>query len=309
MMKHEKYVDEVIRLKQKRKAVLLAHNYQRPEIQDIADFVGDSLELSLCAAQTEAKTIVFCGVDFMAETAAILNPDKRVLIPDKNAVCPMAAMLPGELVDLYRERHPDARVVLYINTLAEAKARCDAVCTSANSAEIISRMDSEKVLFGPDWNLTQYAKNHTNKTVVSIPKFGFCPVHMLFNAEAISQLKASHPAAEVLAHPECSPEVCAVADFVGSTSKMYRRAVVSKAKEFIIATEVGLLHRLRKERPDVVFIPAYNEAICAHMKLHTLEKLHLSLRDMRFEIKVPPKITALARDAVEFMLGTKETLS
>jgi quinolinate synthase len=308
-MEHEKYTTEIIRLKEKKKAVLLAHNYQRPEIQDIADFVGDSLELSLCAAQTEAETIVFCGVDFMAETAAILNPEKRVLIPDKNAVCPMAAMLPSELVDLYRERYPDARVVLYINTLAEAKARCDAVCTSANSAEIINRMDSETVLFGPDWNLTQYAKSHTNKTVVPIPKFGFCPVHMLFNPETISQLKESHPAAEILAHPECSPEVCAVADFVGSTSKMYRRAVVSKAKEFIVATEVGLLHRLRKERPNVVFIPAYNEAVCAHMKLHTLEKLYLSLRDMRFEVKVSPEITDLAREAVEFMLGTKETLS
>jgi len=302
-------VEEIMRLKEERKAVLLVHNYQRPEIQDLADFIGDSLELSLCAAQTDAEAIVFCGVDFMAETAAILNPEKMVLIPDRNAICPMAAMLPGELVDLYRERYPGARVVVYINTLAEVKARCDAVCTSANSAEIISRMDSDTVLFGPDWNLAMYAKGHTDKKVVPLPGFGFCPVHMLFNAEAIRRLRAAHPGAEILAHPECSPEVWAVADFVGSTSKMYRQAMVSKATEFIVATEVGLLHRMRKERPDAVFIPAYDEAVCVQMKLHTLEKLYLSLRDLRFEVKVPPETMALARDAVEFMLGTRETLS
>ena len=303
------HIEKIQRLKRERRAVILAHNYQRPEIQDIADFVGDSLELSLCASQTEAETIVFCGVDFMAETAAILNPEKRVLIPDKNALCPMAAMLPGELVRLYRKRYPDARVVLYINTLAEAKASCDAVCTSANSAEIMNRMDSDTVLFGPDWNLAQYAKGHTNKRIVSIPKLGFCPVHQLFNSEDILKRKVMHPDAEVLAHPECAPEVCSVADFVGSTSKMYRQAIVSKARKFIVATEVGLLHRMRKDRPDATFIPAYDEAVCAQMKLHTLEKLYLSLKNIRYEVKVPPKIMASAREAVEFMLGTRETLA
>ena len=303
------HIDKIQRLKREKRAVILAHNYQRPEIQDIADFVGDSLELSLCAAQTDADIIVFCGVDFMAETAAILNPDKRVLIPDKNALCPMAAMLPGELVQLYRKRYPGARVVLYINTLAEAKANCDAVCTSANSAEIMNKMDSDTVLFGPDWNLAQYAKGHTNKRIVSIPKLGFCPVHMLFNGEAILKLKEMHPDAEVLVHPECTPEVCGVADFVGSTSKMYRQAMVSKAQKFIVATEVGLLHRMRKDRPDATFIPAYEEAVCAQMKLHTLEKLYLSLKNMRYEVKVTPKIMASARDAVEFMLETRETLA
>lgn len=302
-------IEKIQQLKKEKNAVILAHNYQRPEIQDIADFVGDSLELSLCAAQTVAETIIFCGVDFMAETAAILNPDKRVLIPDKNALCPMAAMLPGELVQLYRKKHSDARVVLYINTLAEAKAYCDAVCTSANSAEIIDRMDSDAVLFGPDWNLAQYVKGYTKKNVVPIPKLGFCPVHMLFNREAILKLRELHPDAEVLAHPECPPEVCGVADFVGSTSKMYRRALESKARKFIIATEVGLLHRMRKERADATFIPAYEEAVCAQMKLHTLEKLYLSLKNRRYEVKVPRKIMASARDAVEFMLGTKETLA
>lgn len=299
---------KIQQLKMKRKAVILAHNYQRPEIQDIADFVGDSLELSLCATQTDAEVIVFCGVKFMAETAAILNPDKMVLLPDKNALCPMAAMLPSELMKLYRIKYPNSKVVLYINTLAEAKANCDAVCTSANSAEILERMDSETVLFGPDWNLAQYAKNHTKKRVVSIPKFGFCPVHILFNKEAILKLKEIHPDAEVLAHPECTPEVCGVADFVGSTSKMYRQALVSKAKKFIVATEVGLLHRMKKDRFDATFIPAYEEAVCAQMKLHTLEKLYLSLKNKRYEVKIPPKIMTSARNAVEIMLRTRETL-
>ena len=300
--------EKIQQLKLQRKAIILAHNYQRPEIQDIADFVGDSLELSLCATQTDAEVIVFCGVNFMAETAAILNPDKMVLIPDNNALCPMAAMLPGELVTFYRRKYPNAKTVLYINTLAEAKANCDAVCTSANSAEILERMDSETVLFGPDWNLAQYAKNHTKKRVVSIPKFGFCPVHILFNKEAILKLKEIHPDAEVLAHPECTPEVCGVADFVGSTSKMYRQALVSKAKKFIVATEVGLLHRMKKERIDATFIPAYEEAVCAQMKLHTLEKLYLSLKNKRYEVNVPPAIMTSARNAVEIMLKTRETL-
>jgi len=243
----------------------------------------------------------------MAETAAILNPDKKVLIPDKNALCPMAAMLPAELVRLYREEYPDARAVLYINSLAEAKACCDAVCTSANSAEIVSRMDSSKVLFGPDSNLAQYARNLTDKKVISIPAGGFCPVHKLFSKEGILKLKRAHPDAEVLAHPECDAEVWSVADFVGSTSKMYKEALVSDSKKFIVATEVGLLNRLRKERPDAVFIPAYEEAVCVNMRLHTLGKLYLSLKHERYEVNIPPQIAASARNAVEFMLKTRET--
>ena len=293
-------------LKEKKRAVILAHNYQRPEVQDIADFVGDSLELSLCATQTDAKIIVFCGVNFMAETAAILNPDKKVLIPDRNALCPMAAMLPAELVKFYQKKHPDAKIVLYINSLAEAKANCDAVCTSANSVEIINRIDSETVLFGPDSNLARYAKNFTEKNVIPIPSMGFCPVHKLFNKEEILRLKKSHPDAEIMAHPECSPEVCEAADFVGSTSKMYQEALSSEAKKFIVATEIGLLHRMKKARKDAVFIPAYEEAICVNMKLHTLEKVYLSLKQERYPVELPPKIMDQARKAVEFMLKTRE---
>ena len=308
MMKKTR-IEQIRRWKTKRKAIILAHNYQRPEVQDIADFVGDSLELALCAAQTDAKVIVFCGVNFMAETAAILNPEKTVLIPDKNARCPMAAMLPAELMQRYRERYPHAQAVLYINTLAEAKAYSDAVCTSANAAEIVNRMTTPTVLMGPDWNLVQYVKEYAQKRLIPVPKFGYCPVHMLFNLEALLKLKTTHPDAEVLAHPECAPDVCAVADFVGSTSKMYRQALVSKAKKFIIATEVGLIHRMKQGRADATYIPAYEEAVCAHMKLHTLEKVHQSLAHMRYEVKVPPQIMASARRAVEAMLETRETLA
>ena len=293
-------------LKKKKRAIILAHNYQRPEVQDIADFVGDSLELSLCAAQTDAKIIVFCGVKFMAETAAILNPDKKVLIPDRNALCPMAAMLPAELVRFYRKKYPDAKIVLYINSLAESKAYCDAVCTSANSVEIIDRVDSETVLFGPDSNLASYAKNFTEKQVIPIPSFGFCPVHKLFNKEEILKIKKIHPDAEVMAHPECSPEVCKAADFVGSTSKMYRESLTSDAKKFIVATEIGLLHRLKKARKDAVFIPAYEEAVCVNMKLHTLEKVYLSLMREKYRVKIPSKVMNEAKKAVEFMLKTRE---
>jgi quinolinate synthase len=301
--------EKIERLKKEKEAVILAHNYQRPEVQDIADFVGDSLELSLCATRTNAKIIVFCGVNFMAETAAILNPDKNVLIPDRNALCPMAAMLPAELVQLYRRKYRDAEIVLYINSLAGAKAYCDAVCTSANSAEIIDRMNSETVLFGPDSNLAQYAQGFTKKRVVPIPAFGFCPVHVLFNGEDIARLKKAHPNAEVMAHPECTAEVRKIADFVGSTSKMYKEALTSKSREFIVATETGLLHRLEKERKDAAFIPASDGAICVNMKLHTLEKIYLSLEHERYQVGLEPVVMSKARKSVEFMLKARGSLA
>lgn len=293
---------KIVNLKRKKQAVILAHNYQRPEIQDIADYVGDSLELSMRAAETDAKMIVFCGVTFMAETASILNLDKKVLIPDMNALCPMAAMLPAELVKVYRKEYPDAKIVLYINTLAEAKAECDAVCTSANSAEIVNKIDTDNVIFGPDANLAHYTANHTQKHLISMPAFGFCPVHKLFNKKAILELKKLHPDAEVLVHPECDSEVCEVADYVGSTSKMCRRVKESSARKFIVATEIGIVHRMQADRKDAVFIPAYNEAICINMRLHTLEKLYFSLKNERYVVKVPADTANRARKALEFML-------
>lgn len=300
-------MEKIQKLKREKKAVILAHNYQRPEIQDIADFVGDSLELSLCAAQTDAKIIVFCGVNFMAETAAILNLDKKVLLPDRNALCPMASMLPAELVRLYKRKYPEAKIVLYINSLAEAKAYCDAVCTSANAAEIVNRMDSEIALFGPDVNLAKYAQIKTGKKIIPIPRYGFCPVHKLFNKDIILRLRQAYPDAEVMAHPECDPSIWEVADFVGSTSRMYGRALASKANRFIVATEVGLLHRLKKDKSAATFVPAYEEAICVNMKLHTLEKVYLCLRDEKYKIRLLPKIISKAREPIEFMLKIRET--
>jgi len=304
-MKKADLMKKIERLKEEKQAIILAHNYQRPEIQDIADFVGDSLELSLRATQTEAKIVVFCGVNFMAETAAILNPDKKVLIPDKNALCPLAAMLPVELLRIYRKTHPNARTVLYVNSLAEAKALCDAVCTSANPVEMIEKVDSETVLFGPDLNLARYAMRLTEKRVIPIPSFGFCPVHKLFNREMILKLRRVHPDAIVMAHPECDPEVWEVSDSIGSTSKMYKEALSSESKKFIVATEVGLLYRMRQSRRDATFIPAYRDAICVNMKLHTLEKVYLSLKHERHHVKLSPKIVSSARNAVEFMLESR----
>jgi quinolinate synthase len=290
-MQQTTLVKKIKKLKKEKKAIILAHNYQRPEVQDIADFVGDSLELALCASQTDAKIIVFCGVSFMAETAAILNPKKKVLIPDKNALCPMATMLPAELIKHYRKKYPKAKIVLYINSLAEAKSYCDAVCTSANSAEIINKMDSDTVLFGPDENLAQYSKDLTAKKVIPIPSSSFCPVHKLFNKEEIKKLKKIHPDAIVLAHPECTPEIWSVSDFVGSTSKMFKEVLLSPSKKFIVATEKGLLHRMAN----------------VNMRLHTLEKIYLSLKNEKYEVLLSPRVMKKARKSVEFMLKTRET--
>ncbi|MBS7640485.1 MAG: quinolinate synthase NadA [Candidatus Bathyarchaeia archaeon] len=295
-------IEKILRLKREKEAIILAHNYQRPEIQDVADFVGDSLELSLRAAQVDAKVIVFCGVNFMAETAAILNPEKKVLIPDPNALCPMASMLPADLIKLYKRKYPGVKIVLYINTLAEAKAYCDAVCTSANAAEVVNNIDSEVVLFGPDVNLAKYAQMKSNKKIIPIPRGGFCPVHKLFKKDDIIRLKELYPDAKAMAHPECDPEVWEVSDFVSSTSKMHRESLTSKARKFIVATEIGLLHRMKKDRKDAIFIPAYEEAICVNMRLHTLEKVYLCLRDEKYEIKLPEKVVLRAREPIEFML-------
>lgn len=294
-------IDKIQKLKHEKKAIILAHNYQRPEVQDIADFVGDSLELSLYAMQTEAKTIVFCGVNFMAETAAILNPDKKVLIPDINALCPMASMLPADLMKLYRRKYPKAKIVLYINSLAEAKAYSDAICTSANATEVVEQIDSEVVLFGPDINLARYVQMRSSKKIIPIPQYGFCPVHKLFSKRGVLRLKQIYPDAEVMVHPECDPEVWEVADFIGSTSKMYARTLTSKANRFIVATEIGMLHRLKKCRSDAIFIPAYEEAICVNMRLHTLEKVYLCLKDEKYKVKIPEKIVTKGREPIEFM--------
>src|SRR4030066_829337 len=237
--------DKITRLKKQKKAIILAHNYQRPEIQDIADYVGDSIELSRKAMlEKEAEIIVFCAVDFMAESAAVLNPNKKVLLPTLGARCPMAQMLTVDEIKRQKAKHPTAPVVLYVNTLATAKAHCDICCTSANAVEVIQSLDANTILFGPDRNLAEYCAEKTGKTLIPIPEYGFCPTHLLFQPEDVTVLKLQHPNATVMVHPECSTEMPKVADFVGSTSKMCRFATGSKAEEFIVGTEEGILHRL-----------------------------------------------------------------
>jgi len=295
-------IDKIQKLKREKHALIFAHNYQRPEIQDLADIVGDSIELSRKAMEEEnAKIIVFSAVDFMAESAAILNPDKKVLLPSEGARCPMAQMLPAEQVRLWKKKYPKTPVVLYVNTLAEAKAQCDICCTSANAVEVVKALDNETILFGPDHNLAWYVQQKTGKNVIPIPERGFCPTHLLFFKEDIQILKEKHPDAVVTVHPECSRDVLSIADHVGSTSQMCKFARESQAKKYIVATEIGLLHRLSKENPEKTFIPAYEGAVCPNMKLNTLERIYLALKEERFPMTVPNPIATKARKSLEKM--------
>jgi quinolinate synthase len=294
--------DKILKLKEEKKAVILAHNYQRAEIQDIADYIGDSIELSRKAAEEkDAEMIVFSAVDFMAESAAILNPDKKVLLPCLGARCPMAQMLTVDEIKRAKTLYPKAPVVLYVNTLASCKAHCDICCTSANAVEVIESLDEDTILFGPDRNLADYVSQKTGKTLIPIPEYGFCPTHLLFQPEDVTVMKMAHPKATVMAHPECSSEMRKVADFVGSTSKMCRFARESADKEFIVGTEEGLLHRLRKENPEKSFYLAYEGAICPNMKLTTLERLYSSLKEEKHVVKVPEAIAEKARASLERM--------
>ena len=294
--------EKIARLKKEKNAVILAHNYQRPEIQLIADFLGDSLELARASAKVEADLVVFAGVDFMAETAAMLNPDKTVVIPDPEARCPMAAQLPAQVVLEARKKYPKAAVVLYVNTLAEAKAESDVACTSANSPQIVNALDEDVVLFGPDRNLAWFVQRRSDKRIIPIPENGYCYVHKMFSPADVALLKAKYPDAEVLVHPECDPEVQQLATHICSTSQMVLRSKASPAKRFIIATEVGLIERLRRENPNKEFIPALDSAICQQMKKHTLEKIYLALRDERHVVRVPEHIAERARVTIERML-------
>ena len=293
---------KILQLKKEKKAVILAHNYQRSEIQDIADYVGDSIELSRKAVEEkDAEMIVFSAVDFMAESAAILNPDKKVLLPCLGARCPMAQMLTVDEIKRAKAQYPGAPVVLYVNTLASCKAQCDVCCTSANAVEVIKTLDADTILFGPDSNLAQYVSEKTGKTLIPIPQNGFCPTHLLFQPEDVKVLKIQHPAATVMVHPECSSEMRAVSDFIGSTSKMCRYAKESSAKDFIVGTEEGILHRLRKENPDKKFYIAYEGAICPNMKLTTLDRLYTALKEEKHVVKVPEAVTKNARASLERM--------
>ncbi|MFO7711623.1 MAG: quinolinate synthase NadA [Dehalococcoidia bacterium] len=293
-------IERIRILRERRGALILAHNYQLGEVQDIADFVGDSLELSQQAAGTDAGVIVFCGVHFMAETAAILSPDKVVLLPDVHAGCPMADMITAERLREKKQEHPHAVVVCYVNSSAEVKAESDICCTSANAVAVIESLNAEDVLFIPDQYLGHYVSTRTGKKMILWP--GFCPTHARITADRVGELKKEHPKAKLVVHPECRPEVIALADEVLSTGGMCRYAQRDDVGEMIVGTEMGIIHRLRKENPGKRFIPVSEQAICPNMKSITLEKVLWSLEEMGPEVKVPEDIRLRARDAVDKML-------
>ena len=295
--------NRILRLKEERNAVILAHNYQRAEIQAIADHRGDSLGLSRIAADTDADVIVFCGVHFMAETASILSPDKTVLLPNLHAGCPMADMISaGELRTLKRE-HPDAVVVTYVNSSAEVKAESDYCCTSANATAIVNSIDPEReIIFAPDKFLGAYTAGQTGRDLILWQ--GYCPTHACISPQEIRRMASEHPQAKVIAHPECPPRVLALADQILSTSGMCRFAAEDDAEEFIVATEVGMLERLRADNPSKTFLAATANAVCPNMKTVTLDDLLWSLEDMQHVIEVPEEIAEKASTAIQRMVST-----
>ncbi len=294
-------INEILRLKKQKDAIILVHNYQRPEVQDIADFLGDSLELSQKAAQIQADVIVFCGVHFMAETAYIINPKRTVLLPEPESGCPMADMITaGDLVTKKKEL-PGATVVCYVNSTAAVKAESDICCTSANAVKVVQSIKAGEILFVPDEYLGQWVSDKTGKQMHLWP--GFCPTHMKILAEDIVREKQLHPDALALVHPECRTETKAVADEVMSTGGMIRFARESKAKEFIIGTETGIIYRLQKENPEKTFYPASDKAVCPNMKRITLEKVLWALQEMEHKITVPEDIRIKALSAVQRMLA------
>lgn len=319
--------EQILKLKEQKRAIILAHNYQRDEVQDIADFVGDSLELSRTAATIDCSMIVFCGVHFMAESASILSPDKTVLLPEKEALCPMADMIsvdsarpvrksfPGfdnppayvyppefTLRDI-KERYPGVPVVAYVNTTAAVKAESDICCTSANVVKVIESLPGDRVICIPDKNLSMWAQRNTKKTVIAWD--GFCNVHERVTADDVRKVRAEHPNALVMAHPECRPEVLEMADHVTSTSGMLRFAKSSPAREFIAGTEIGLLHRLRKENPEKLFYPLRKDMICPNMKKTTLKSVLRAFQENTYLVRVPEHIRIPAKRALDRMLAIK----
>jgi quinolinate synthase len=293
--------DEILTLKREQDAIILVHNYQLPEVQDIADLCGDSLELSRAAATMKGEVIVFCGVDFMAETAAILSPDKTVLLPASDACCPMAQMISAQELRFAKARNPDAAVVCYVNTTAEVKAESDICCTSSNAIKVVNSVKQDRVIFVPDRNLGRYAARFTKKEV--LPWEGFCIVHDQITPEQVAAARQAHPGAMLLVHPECRPEVIDLADHVASTSGIIHQVCTSPGQEFIIGTETGILHRLGKECPEKRCYPLSQAAVCRNMKKTDLTKVRDALQTLRPRITVPAKIADRARGAIERMLA------
>ena len=298
----QKLIEGIQKLKKERKAIILAHNYQLPEVQDIADYRGDSLELSRIAAKADAKVIVFCGVNFMAETASILSPDKIVIMPDKNAGCPMANMITASDLRELKDRHPKAAVVAYVNTSAEVKAEVDICCTSTNAVAVVSSFKyAEEIIFVPDKYLADFVSKRTGRRLIAWD--GYCPTHVKILPEDIIRSIRQHPRAKVIVHPECTPEVIALADEALSTGKTCEYVKKSEAKEFVIGTEVGLVYRLQQDNPGKKFYPASELAVCPNMKRTNLEKVFWSLEEMKDEVMVPDEIRKKARKAIDAMLS------
>lgn len=293
-------VEEITKMKKERNAVILVHNYQRPEIQNIADFLGDSLGLAREAAKSDARIIVFCGVRFMAETAKILSPKKMVLLPRKDARCPMADMITAEDLRILKEKYPGAKVVSYVNTNTDVKAESDICCTSANAIKVVRNIEAEKIIFTPDKNLAAYCQRFTDKEI--IPWNGYCYVHEKIRKEEVRLAKKKFPVALLLIHPECNPSVIDLADEVLSTSGMLNFAKKSDKKKFLIGTEEGLIYRLKKENPGKEFYTAGTAKMCRNMKLTTLNDVYLSLKEERYAIELPEGIIKSTGKTLKAML-------
>ena len=292
---------KIEKLKKKQNAVIIAHNYQRDEIQEIADISGDSLALAQAAVRTDADVIVFCGVHFMAESASILNPGKKVLLPVREAGCPLADMITPQKLDAVKKQHPGAAVVCYVNTSAQIKAQSDIACTSSNAVEVVKSLKEKKIIFVPDKNLGRYVQSQVKEKEIILWE-GFCPTHIRVQEEDVIRTKKLYPAAEVIAHPECSPEVLALADHICSTGGMFRYVKQSAAKEFIIGTEAGMLYKLQKENPDKRFYLPTQNLVCANMKLITLGWVAHSLEKLIYEVKVSNDVRDKALKTLEKML-------
>jgi len=298
---YEKLLKKINQLKAECNAVILAHNYQPAEIQDLADFTGDSLGLSVQAAETDAEVIVFCGVRFMAETAAILSPQKTVLLPDRFAGCPLADMVTAQKLCELKQKHPDALVVCYVNSPAEVKAESDYCCTSANAVEVVSSLPADKpIIFVPDRHLGKFAAERTKRDLILWP--GYCHVHVAITEDDIKNAKAKYPDAIVMAHPECTEPVKELSEEILSTGQMLKFVAKSKARQYIVATEVGMIHALKKQEPDAEFFPASKRAVCPDMKLITLDKVIGSLQSMQYKVTVPEDIRIKAKKSLDRML-------
>lgn len=297
----EQLIEQIEKLKALCGAVILAHNYQPGEIQDLADFTGDSLGLSIRASQTDADVIVFCGVRFMAETAAILSPEKTVLLPEKSAGCPMADMITAEQLRRLKQENPGAPVVCYVNSSAEVKAESDYCCTSANAVEVVNSLpEDEQIIFVPDRHLGQFVAERTGRKLILWP--GYCTTHVLITADDIKAARAKYPDAIVMAHPECTEPVKELSDELLSTGQMLKFAAKSAAKQFIIATEKGIIHTLKKQNPESGFFPASDRAICPNMKKITVDKVISSLENMQYKITVDETIRLKAKKALDRMV-------